>query len=407
MKNLIIITHDMANGNWLLDELEFHKVKEYSNILVFNTKAGVHQDIESEGMVKYYYLTYNRIHLLIEMVFSFFQPELFKEVVTICRKKRVRKLSCIQQALIYMAMSRVYAKKIHRILEYNGISKDDNNLFYSYWMSVQAETFFYLKKKYPKGIFVSRCHSIDIYEERSKNNYLEYRQQLIDLLKSIYCISTNAKEYFEQLYICKNKCKLAKLGSFSDFGLICEEKSQKHVFKIVSCSSIIEVKRLHLIVEALAQIKEYPIVWHHYGTGHLEKELCHLAGKLPANINYEFKGFVKHPQLLEMYVKEGYDLFINVSEIEGIPVSMMEAMSVGIPVLGPRVGGVPEIVKDGENGYLFDKDGDITELSEYIMKFVNMTDEEYSILRKNCYQFWNENHNMQINYKKFAEDIMD
>ena len=50
--------------------------------------------------------------------------------------------------------------------------------------------------------------------------------------------------------------------------------------------------------------------------------------------------------------QEKYDLLMNVSYFEGIPVSMMEALSVGIPLLGPDVGGVSEIIKNGYNGFL-------------------------------------------------------
>lgn len=50
------------------------------------------------------------------------------------------------------------------------------------------------------------------------------------------------------------------------------------------------------------------------------------------------------------------DLLVNTSMIEGIAVTAMEAISQGIPVLAPRVGGMSELIEDGVNGYLFDPD---------------------------------------------------
>lgn len=47
------------------------------------------------------------------------------------------------------------------------------------------------------------------------------------------------------------------------------------------------------------------------------------------------------------------DAFILPSYTEGVPISILEAESYGLPVLSTRVGGIPEIVGDGENGFLF------------------------------------------------------
>jgi glycosyltransferase involved in cell wall biosynthesis len=46
------------------------------------------------------------------------------------------------------------------------------------------------------------------------------------------------------------------------------------------------------------------------------------------------------------------DLFVLASHHEGLPVSVMEALTLGVPVLAPAVGGLPQVVDDGENGLL-------------------------------------------------------
>ncbi len=48
----------------------------------------------------------------------------------------------------------------------------------------------------------------------------------------------------------------------------------------------------------------------------------------------------------------GLDLYLNTSVHEGIPMSVLEAMSFGLPVIAPKVGGLTEIVDDGLDGYL-------------------------------------------------------
>ena len=122
---------------------------------------------------------------------------------------------------------------------------------------------------------------------------------------------------------------------------------------LVSCSELVPVKRVHLIIDILRHI-ETPLRWVHFGDGRLMPELKTRVKELPDNINYELRGYVPNQGVLEFYQKNEVDLFVNVSESEGIPVSIMEAISFGIPILATDVGGVHEIVTD-KTGVLVDK----------------------------------------------------
>lgn len=51
---------------------------------------------------------------------------------------------------------------------------------------------------------------------------------------------------------------------------------------------------------------------------------------------------------------QGLDLYLNTSLHEGIPMTILEAMAQGLPVVAPRVGGIPEIIEDGVEGFLID-----------------------------------------------------
>lgn len=63
--------------------------------------------------------------------------------------------------------------------------------------------------------------------------------------------------------------------------------------------------------------------------------------------------FLGHQDDMDMFYKS-LDVYINTSVHEGIPMSVLEAMSHGLPVVVPKVGGFPEIVEDGISGYLID-----------------------------------------------------
>ena len=50
----------------------------------------------------------------------------------------------------------------------------------------------------------------------------------------------------------------------------------------------------------------------------------------------------------------GLDLYINTSIHEGIPMTILEALAHGLPVIAPAVGGIVEIIEDGKDGFLID-----------------------------------------------------
>lgn len=70
--------------------------------------------------------------------------------------------------------------------------------------------------------------------------------------------------------------------------------------------------------------------------------------------NLKLKGSFKlmgHVENMQSFYKM-IDIYMNTSLHEGIPVSILEAMSVGIPTIAPRIGGIPEIIDSGINGFL-------------------------------------------------------
>ncbi|MEG1497600.1 MAG: glycosyltransferase, partial [Clostridiales bacterium] len=92
-------------------------------------------------------------------------------------------------------------------------------------------------------------------------------------------------------------------------------------------------------------------------------------------------------------------------ESEGIPVSIMEAISFGIPVIATDVGGVNEIVYNDQNGILLDKDFSDNQLIEAINKFAFMPNDEYLKYRDNARNIWEKNYDAEKNYTEFLNEI--
>src|SRR5690554_218666 len=74
--------------------------------------------------------------------------------------------------------------------------------------------------------------------------------------------------------------------------------------------------------------------------------------KMAANQNLPviFTGILKKEEWIAM--SEEYDIFINTTHFDNMPVSVMEAMALGMPVISTNVGGMPYLIKNGETGVL-------------------------------------------------------
>lgn len=282
--------------------------------------------------------------------------------------------------------------------------KGDSLLFYAYWMHLPACIGAQLKEKYKNSSFITRAHGYDLYKFRSSTGYLPNRNDIFKKADQIFTISEAGKKYLMNSYPALDSSKItcSYLGTYN-YGLNPLEEDK---IRLVSCSNIVPVKRLNLLIEALSMLKDFPIEWIHYGSGAEEKSIHTLAEeKIQLPIHYSFKGKMENRQLMEQYQQKHFTFFINVSESEGLPVSIMEAMSFGIPVIATDVGGTKEIVKDGYNGFLIPKDINSDDLAETIRKVLTLSLEENIRMRNNSRKTWEEKFDANKNYKDFYKAI--
>ena len=71
-------------------------------------------------------------------------------------------------------------------------------------------------------------------------------------------------------------------------------------------------------------------------------------------------------QVREYYATQDYSCFLNVSDGEGVPVSVMEAQAAGLPIVATTTGGTGEIVLDGVNGRLIPVNTTAAEIADAI-----------------------------------------
>lgn len=299
-----------------------------------------------------------------------------------------------------MLISLARAKKIRRKLN-KRILLNHNTVLYSYWCD-DAALAIAMFNKYNKVVTVSRVHGWDLYFNVHALNYLPFRHYITNQLNAVYPISQKGKDYITE------KWKVSNPGNLipSRLGVSAQRKViPSGTFTLVSCSNLIPLKRVELIIGALSYIHDISLVWVHFGDGPEGERLERLAKEqLRPNITCIFKGHISNEALMEWYRENSPSLFINVSSSEGIPVSIMEAMSFGIPVIATNVGGNGEIVNDS-NGKLLSDHPSTQEVAEAICEFFDSSIAEAK--GEAAYLTWKEMYNADANYREFVKTLQN
>jgi len=310
--------------------------------------------------------------------------------------------TAIMKSLSFLSHGGLYKKEAVKILS-SIVKPGDSVCFYGYWFLLQAYIAVELKR-YFGGTAVSRCHGGDLYEERNKLGVLPMRRYLIEQLDAIYTISEHGKKYLESRYqYLGKKITINRLGTEAGAHTA---HSKRPTFSIVSCSWISEVKRVDRIISVLSRLPNKNIQWTHLGGGILENEMIKAAQRqLEGKIDWNITGVISHEEIMKQYADNDYNLFINLSSSEGIPVSIMEACSYGIPILATNVGGSSEIVDDGYNGFLVEKDFSDENVVSIIERVLQMNDNDYDCICRNSLLRWQEKFSAQNNYSKFYANL--
>ena len=338
-------------------------------------------------------------HLYLWMALCFLSPIFYKELYYLIFKVgfKTSRFIRIIRTLAPSLRNKWHYKKILKQYKLRNVE------CYSYWLEPTV-----LFSRYIVGVpvsnIISRTHRWDLYIEESPIGYLAFQRQIISSINHLYVISKDGLDYLSKMYPeFKDKMSISRLGT-KDYGL--NKEGKQNVFRIVSCSNMIHVKRVDKIIDALSKVKNMPtqVQWVHFGAGQLFSKLKTEAASKLNNIEYSFMGQVSNKEVVSYYENNHVDLFVNVSESEGIPVSIMEAISFGIPVLATDVGGTSEIVVDGYNGLLMNKNFNVEELTKIFLEAITG---EINIIsfREGARKVWEERYSCEKNYNEFYKNL--
>lgn len=300
------------------------------------------------------------------------------------------------------AIKSIYNAKVYATALHDVLNRDQNStpVFYTYWFYHWALVCSVATYKGYIPSYFSRAHLVDLYELNSKINFTNFKLKHI---KKLFLISNHGQEYFVQHYPrYQSKYEKHYLGTMSS-NIINQKKEILSDYTIVSCSAVRPVKKVDKIFKVINELN-FPLKWIHFGSGPLFDELQSMVLNNRSHIEVELKGHISNFELLKFYATHHVDLFINLSEEEGLPVSIMEAQSFGIPVLATDVFATSEAVVNG-TGVLVKTDEDIYQISKKIEELrERLTSGE--ITPTKIIEHWNLMFNAEKNYQKVTDILI-
>lgn len=335
------------------------------------------------------------------LILSVFSLLFWKEIFFI--KMNRRKLSKnFYFTLSFFARALNITDQLINVVKFGG-----DSIIYTYWYN--HTTLGALLAGAGHSKVITRTHGIDLYQERTPGSWQPFKKYMTNKLDRIYFACDYGRRYYIDTYsVPPNmivKLQLARLGV--------SKKAQRNIknshlnFTLISCSNVIPLKRVELIIEALSLCEDLQINWVHFGDGENMQYVNKFAEtKLKGmdNISYRLQGYIENEKLLEFYTRKQVDCFISTSMTEGgCPVSIQEALSYGIPIIGTKAGGIQECIAN--NGVLLPTDPSPDEIAFAIRKIYMASSEEADKMRNKSYYLWKERFDSEKNHSLFVQSL--
>ncbi len=403
-KNLIFLTKQYPFGNgeqYVTPEL-LYLSREYENIYLYPSDyfgQGTESALKLPENVFVIPLNQNLPNDISKMsvTISFVKASLYEFFRTHSKRWFIKNLKRSFNVFITQ-----YAQGIalERFVHREGLDNKSTN-YYSYWFSASALCLSIMKEGKAISHFYSKAHSVDLYHERwgILNDRVQvpfFKNYKLRLVDKVFPISEHGGDFLRNSN--KQLSVVVTYLGVDDFGPN-PDTSPSEVFTIVTCSGLSANKRVHALGKALSSLNRN-VQWIHFGNGPMEKEL--LDSVQSKNVNLDYRGWTSNIDVRGFYTSHHIDLFVNLSIVEGLPVSIMEILSHGIPALATSVYGTPEAVIEGVSGKLIPVDFTNEQLVDAIRWFMDNPDEAAK-LRKSARRVFEEKFNAQKNHTQFAK----
>jgi len=205
----------------------------------------------------------------------------------------------------------------------------------------------------------------DFYKESSNKAFII---KLLNKCDKLIVLSRSWKDWFSGLGI--NKTKITILNNIVDYPVIKKEHKKHKKLTFLFLGKIEKLKGIYDLLTVIAKNKKLlgnKILLRIGGYGEI-KQLEQFIANKNLSKTVTFLGWVSGYKKIEEL--NNADVFILPSYNEGLPISILESLSYGLPVISTPVGGISEIVHSGKNGILVTP-GNLEEIKNSLLFFVN------------------------------------
>lgn len=204
--------------------------------------------------------------------------------------------------------------------------------------------------------FIVHFHGYDAYRTEILQTYGLQYEHLFSAAQSILVVSEHMKKQLIKLKCPMNKIQEANYGVNDIYNQKIEKEINSE--KIIACGRFVEKKGHLFLIEAFSlyrkKFQNAQLIL--IGDGTLKKEYEIKCKALNLEDAVKFKGVLSKEEILSEYLER--PIFVQCSvrpdsgDMEGLPLSMLEAAALGLPIIGTKHGGIQEFIEHQKNGLL-------------------------------------------------------
>jgi glycosyltransferase involved in cell wall biosynthesis len=272
---------------------------------------------------------------------------------------------------------------------------NDSDVVYFY-VCVPNEVVLRIFKSKLRSPLIGGIHGFLRYEIPVQRLYIYFIKHSLKVFDAFHVLNSDTKNLiknwgYQNVYLIPNGVDTRLFQS-------CDSPTHSSYFNILYTGRLATIKGTDILIKIIHYLNEksnirninFTIV----GTGPIKGLVTNLTRKYN---NVRYLGFIHSTTTLARIYQEAH-LFLIPSRTEGLPLSLLEAQSCGLPVVGSKIPGISDVIIDGKTGHLINV-GDIKSFAEVIEKYYELwrnSPQQYSKLNRTIREHIVKNYDWSI-----------